>query len=95
MNRPRRAIIHGILLFAVACGIAGAAIVYVGDAAEWGGFCTRQGFWGTHFIDDILYAINEPYAIHIVAAVWFGYGFSGAFALSYLCAMFFPRKHGG
>jgi hypothetical protein len=35
MNHPSRSAVHAPLLFAVACGVAGAAMVYVGDAQEW------------------------------------------------------------
>lgn len=54
----------------VMCMFAGgiaAILVYAGDAFRWPHFNRRAGYFGTAFVNDILYAINDPYAIHIVA----------------------------
>ena len=63
-------------LFLGSCFLAGAAaasLVYIGDHFQWPGFNSRAGYFGTGFMDSLLYAINDPYAIHIVATVWFCY----------------------
>ena len=54
-------------------GIVAAALVYVGDAFAWPHFNRRDGYIGTEFIRSFLYAINDPYAIHVVALIWFFY----------------------
>ena len=50
-------------------------------------FNRRAGYFGTDFISDVLYAINDPYAIHIVAFLWFSYAASFVFIL-----LFFSRR---
>jgi len=54
-------------------GIVAAMLVYAGDSFNWPQFNRRAGFLGTEFISDFLYAINDPYAIHVVAFLWFLY----------------------
>ena len=60
-------------LLCLSAGTIGAISVYLGDWLEWPHFNRRAGFIGTDFMSPLLYAINDPYAIHIVAAVWFSY----------------------
>ncbi len=64
------------VLFLGSCFLAGAvaaALVYIGDLFQWPSFNRRAGFFGTEFMGSFLYAINDPYAIHIVAILWFCY----------------------
>jgi hypothetical protein len=63
-----------VLAMSAGAGIVAAALVYVGDVMQWPNFNRRAGYVGTDFIGDLLYAINDPYAIHIVAILWFCYG---------------------
>ncbi|MDA9857741.1 hypothetical protein N9D23_06445 [Rubripirellula sp.] len=67
-----------VLLVGLCIGIGAIAaiMVYVGDAFQWPHFNRRAGFFGTesNFLRGLLYAINDPYAIHIVAFIWFLYG---------------------
>ncbi|MGB0597123.1 MAG: hypothetical protein ACPGLY_10555 [Rubripirellula sp.] len=60
----------------IGIGVISATMVYVGDACQWPHFNRRAGFFGTesNFLRGLLYAINDPYAIHIVACIWFLYG---------------------
>ena len=64
-------------------GTAAAVLVYVGDVFRWPHFNRRAGYLGTEFIGDLLYAINDPYAIHIVAFLWFLYAAFGTAILWY------------
>lgn len=70
-HRKRESLIISVCLFA---GVLAASLVYIGDKFEWPNFSNRQGYFGTEFMSGILYAINDPYAIHIVAVLWFLYG---------------------
>ncbi|MDB4749962.1 hypothetical protein OAF83_03560 [Rubripirellula sp.] len=61
----------------VVCIVMGAIAgmgVCVGDRFEWPHFNRWAGYLGTEFIGGFLYAINDSYANHIVAVVWFLYG---------------------
>ena len=70
-------------------GAFAAALVYVGDSMQWPHLNRRSGYIGTAFIIDILYAINDPYAIHIVAILWFLHAFlaAGILVLTYQLLM--------
>lgn len=64
----------------VAAGIVGACSVYVGARNHWPDFSVGSGWWGTHFLDSMLYSMGDPQvAKGIVAFLWFVYG--GAIAL--------------
>ncbi|MGI9494415.1 MAG: hypothetical protein ACR2NK_00045 [Mariniblastus sp.] len=73
------------LVMCLGAGTIAAIMVYVGDAFRWPNFNRRGGFIGTEFIDALLYAINDPYAIHIVAFLWFLYA---AFAIAIFLYLF-------
>lgn len=64
-------------------GAVAALLVHVGDALQWPHFNRREGYLGTEFLRDLLYAINDPYAIHIVALLWFAYAALLTGALAY------------
>ena len=70
-----------MFVMCMSAGVLAAILVYVGDAFRWPHFNGREGYLGTTFIRDILYAINDPYAIHIVAVIWFIYAASFVFLL--------------
>ncbi len=76
-------------MFVMCMSVGGLAaiLVYVGDAFGWPRFNRSAGYFGTDFISDFLYAINDPYAIHIVAFLWFSYAASFVFIL-----LFFSRR---
>ena len=76
-------------MFALCMSAGGLAalLVYVGDAFRWPHFSNREGYFGTDFISSLLYAIGDPYAIHIVAVLWFCYAASFVFIL-----LFFFRR---
>ncbi len=75
-----------INLFVICCfvGTVATILVYVGDAFRWPHFNRRAGYLGTEFISNVLYAINDPYAIHIVAVLWFFYAAVATAILLYL-----------
>ena len=72
MNRVYKRYLLAIGICVIA-GIVGALQVYVGNTQGWPNFNNREGYFGTRYLASILYAINDPYAIHIVAVVWFSY----------------------
>jgi hypothetical protein len=74
-----------IPVVAAGAGAIAAMMVYVGDAYRWAHFNRRSGYLGTELIRDLLYAINDPFAIHIVAALWFVYAGIAAGSVTYLC----------
>jgi hypothetical protein len=79
----------------VVCPSAGglaALMVYIGDAFGWPHFNRRAGYFGTNFMSDILYAINDPYAIHIVAFLWFSYAASVVFILLLLSTRLYRQR---
>jgi hypothetical protein len=84
-----------LFLVCMSMGAVAAALVYVGDALQWPAFNRRTGFFGTQFIGDFLYAINDPVALHIVAMLWFLYGslLTGTLVLFY--RVLFLRRHRG
>ena len=68
------------------CFLAGGiavVFVYLGDHFQWPHFNRRSGYFGTEFMGSLLYAINDPYAIHIVAFMWFCY----AALFTYICCL--------
>ncbi len=69
-RQPRRFSPRSIWL----TGVAAAGLVYAGDALTWPYFNRREGYPGTEWAESFLYAVNDPYAIHLFAAMWFGYG---------------------
>ena len=81
-----------LCLASTSIGTIAALLVYLGDAMQWPHFNRRAGYIGTEFMRDLLYAINDPYAIHIVACLWFLYGFLVTGMLFFACrALFFKR----
>jgi hypothetical protein len=76
---------RGVVLVCVAVGAFAAILVYAGDALRWPHFNRRAGYIGTEFISGLLYAINDPYAIHIVALLWFSYAALVTGVLVYAC----------
>ena len=76
-----------MFLMCTSAGGLAAIPVYVGDAFRWPHFSRHSGYFGTYFMNDVLYAINDPYAIHIVAFLWFSYAASFVFIL-----LFFSRR---
>lgn len=68
-----RSLIRVMFLICIGVGAFASGMVYIGDALMWPLFNRRQGYFGTEFLSDFLYAINDPYAIHIVAFLWFLY----------------------
>ncbi|MDB4386532.1 hypothetical protein N9Z47_04120 [bacterium] len=68
-----RSPIRVMFLICIGVGVFASGMVYIGDALMWPLFNRRQGYFGTEFLSDFLYAINDPYAIHIVAFLWFLY----------------------
>jgi hypothetical protein len=83
-----------LLLVCLGAGAIAAVLVYVGDALEWPHFNCRAGYFGTEFMGQLLYAINDPYAIHIVAVVWFLYAAVATGLLLVVFRMFSPRRSG-
>jgi len=61
-------------MYCVGVGAIAAILVYVGDAWEWPHFNRRAGYFGVEYMRSFLYAVNDPYAIHMVAFMWFLYG---------------------
>lgn len=79
----------------VTCIFAGtiaAILVYVGDAFRWNHFNRSAGYIGTEYIGDFLYAINDPYAIHIVAFLWFLYAAFAAGVLLYFFRLLSQKR---
>jgi hypothetical protein len=77
--------------FRVACLLAGsvaATLVYVGDHFQWPNFCGRSGYFGTDYLASWLYAINDPFAIHIVAFIWFAYVAGALFSFGWLVRLY-------
>ncbi len=66
---------RAVLLCSLVGGILGAASVIAGHALRIPGYCGQTGFWGTHFLDSMLYAMgNDRVAIAMVLLVYFVYG---------------------
>jgi hypothetical protein len=70
-----------MFVMCMSLGGLAAILVNVGDAFRWPHFNRRAGYFGADFISYVLYAINDPYAIHIVALLWFSYVASFVFIL--------------
>lgn len=50
-------------------------LVLLGKWQQWPGFSDNSGYWGTHFLDSLLYSMgNADEAVKLVAAIWFMYG---------------------
>ena len=81
-----------MLVMCIGVGTIAAIFVYVGDAFQWPHFNRRAGYIGTEFISDILYAINDPYAIHIVAFLWFMYATLATGILAYSCRVVLRKR---
>ena len=75
----------------IGAGTVAAILVYVGDAFRWPHFNRRAGYLGTEYIQDLLYAINDPFAIHIVAFLWFLYTAITAAILLYVVRFLFSK----
>lgn len=72
-NRSTRRLL--LVAAATAAGTSCAFLVMLGKWCEWPGFSIRSGYWGTHFLDSMLYAMgNSDEAVKVVAVVWFIYG---------------------
>ena len=82
-----------MLLVCIGLGVVAAVSVYVGDAFQWPHFNRRAGYIGTEFMGQILYAINDPYAIHIVACVWFVYASLAAALLLFARRILLLRRY--
>ena len=77
-------------MFVVGVGLAGGRLVYVGDAKGWPNFNVREGYWGAHFLDTILYGIgNDDLALVIVSSLWFVYASTIAFGLATVSRYYF------
>ena len=76
----------------IGAGTIAAILVYLGDAFHWPHFNRRAGYIGTEFIGGFLYAINDPYAIHIVAFLWFLYAALAAGILLYFFRLLSPKR---
>lgn len=74
-------------------GAVAAVLVYVGDVFQWPHFNRRAGYVGTEFMGRLLYAINDPYAIHIVACVWFVYASLATGLMLFARRILFLRRH--
>ena len=76
----------------IAFGLAGSLAVYCGNAYGWSGFNAAERHWGTHFLDNYLYAIGDPMATRIVATIWFVYGSLIGIALVLFTRRVFPQQ---
>lgn len=81
-----------MLTVGTAAGVLAAILVYVGDAFRWPHFNRRDGYFGTDFIIGVLYAIGDPYAIHIVAFLWFSYVASFVFTILFFSRRLYPKR---
>ena len=45
--------------FVIGAGLAGYQAVYAGELNQWRGFQLRDGYWGTHFLSPMLYAMGN------------------------------------
>jgi hypothetical protein len=72
-----------LFVVCISAGSVAAILVYAGDTFRWPHFHRRAGYFGTELIGDILYVINDPSAIHIVAFLWFSYAAGFVGILSY------------
>ncbi len=75
----------------ITAGVLAAIMVYVGDAFHWPHLNRRAGFFGTDFISGVLYAIGDPYAIHVVALLWFSYTVGIVLTLIFFCRRLYPQ----
>ena len=80
-----------VFVICIGAGTIAAILVYVGDAFRWPHFNRSAGYIGTEFIGGLLYAINDPYAIHIVAFLWFLYAALAAGILLYFFRLLSPK----
>lgn len=90
MNRVCKRYLLALGVCAIA-GIVASLQVYLGNAQGWPNFNNRDGYFGTGYLSSVLYAINDPYAIHIVAVVWFSY-VAGAVFLVLAALGFFQER---
>ena len=59
----------------LAGGTVCASLVFIGKNNDWRGFSVSSGYWGTHFLDSMLYGMgNSDSATCLVAFIWFVYG---------------------
>jgi hypothetical protein len=80
------------MMFVLGAGLAGWRSVYSGEAHRWPGFNVREGYWGTHFMDSLLYAIGHDRAtMAIVSTFWFAYAALIALGLV-VVTRFFTRR---
>jgi hypothetical protein len=64
-----------VIAAATVCGICCAIFVMLGKWNAWPGFSVESGYWGTHFLDSMLYSLgNSDVAVKVVAVIWFIYG---------------------
>ena len=76
----------------IGAGTIAAILVYVGDAFRWPHFNRRAGYIGTELISDLLYAINDPFAIHIVAFLWFTFSAFVTGMLVFVCRTLWDKR---
>jgi hypothetical protein len=74
-NRSTRRLVFVATATVTVTGTSCAFLVMLGKWCEWPGFSVRSGYWGTYFLDDLLYSMgNSDDAVKVVAVVWFIYG---------------------
>jgi hypothetical protein len=77
----------------VAGGLFASLMVYVGTAAHWSGFSVDTGYWGTYYLDGLLYALGDrSKALRVLAVVWFTYGFVACIVLQLVVEKFRKPK---
>ena len=81
------------VVFVLAAALAGGLSVYVGEAQQWPGFHVRDGYWGTAFMSDFLYAAASDTTVKlIVACCWAQYAAVPALAGVVLLRFWFPVR---
>jgi hypothetical protein len=77
-------------------GAIAGLMVYIGNIAELDGFNLREGFWGTHFLDNFHSRVHpsSQSVLGVVSAIWFAYAFLGCFAIQAVIRAFrHPKRH--
>lgn len=64
-----------ILAAALAGGLLAVLLVWAGAWGNWPNFSPRSGYWGTMFLNSMLYAMgSDRAAMTVISGVWFVYG---------------------